>query len=218
MDLFYRAQPPPTAFLWTFRLPVGTLSIIGPRRGVLLEHAFRERLMRSLLMLSLLALVMSLRAEAAELQVGDEAPEFNLPGSDGETYQLADFEGKQAVVLAWYPKAFTGGCTKECKSLREQGEAVRQYEVAYFAASVDQPELNKKFAQSLDLDFPILSDPSKQVAQAYGVVGPSRQVAQRWTYYIGKDGKILAIDKQVNVASHGADIANKLAELGVDKK
>ncbi len=68
--------------------------------------------------------------------------------------------------------------------------------MAYFAASVDTPEDNKKFAESLGLDFPILSDPGKQVATAYGVVTPERQFAQRWTFYIGVDGKILYIDKK----------------------
>ena len=62
-----------------------------------------------------LTLTISLPALAAELKVGDEAPNFTMKGSDGKTYSLSDFKGKKAVVLAWYPKAFTGGCTKECK-------------------------------------------------------------------------------------------------------
>ena len=89
--------------------------------------------------------------------------------------------------------------------------------MAYFGASVDTPEDNKKFAESLGLDFPLLSDPGKQTASAYGVVTPERQFAQRWTFYIGKDGKILAIDKKVSPATAGKDLAAKLAELGVAK-
>ncbi len=95
---------------------------------------------------------------------------------------------------------------------------MRQFEVAYFAASVDEPELNKKFAESLDLDFPILSDPDKETASDYGVLNKERGFANRWTFYIGKDGKILDIDKNVKAAEHGRDIAKKLAELGVEKK
>ena len=92
--------------------------------------------------------------------------------------------------------------------------------MAYFTASVDAPDDNKKFAESLDADFPILSDPGKQVAAAYGVVTPERQLAQRWTFYIGVDGRILFIDKGVNarVRTAGADIAAKLEELGIAKR
>lgn len=93
--------------------------------------------------------------------------------------------------------------------------------MAYFTASVDPmagPRGNKAFAESLELDYPILSDESKEAAKKYGVVTPERGVPFRWTFYIGKDGKILFIDKEVKVGAHGADIAKKLLELGVAKK
>jgi peroxiredoxin Q/BCP len=89
--------------------------------------------------------------------------------------------------------------------------------VAYFAASVDTPEVNRRFAESLGVDYPILSDPGKQVATAYGVVTPDRQTAQRWTFYIGIDGKILYVDRKVNPLTAGRDIAAKLAELGIPR-
>jgi peroxiredoxin Q/BCP len=155
---------------------------------------------------------------AAELKVGDKAPDFKLPGSDGKSYSLKDFVGKKAVVIAWFPKAFTGGCTAECKSMKADGEAIRNFDVAYFTASTDTPEENKKFAKSLELDYPILSDPSKKVAEAYGVVHEKRPLAERWTFYIGEDGKILHIDKNVLAKSHGKDISAKLKELGVEEK
>lgn len=90
--------------------------------------------------------------------------------------------------------------------------------MAYFTASVDTPETNKKFAEALDLDYPILSDPSKQVARAYGVITGDRTSAARWTFYIGRDGKILYIDEQVNTASHGADIVERLKALGIARQ
>ena len=89
--------------------------------------------------------------------------------------------------------------------------------MAYFAASVDDIETNTKFAESLDADFPILSDADKKVAEAYGSLN-ERGTSNRWTFYIGTDGKILAVDKQVDVKTAGADIAAKLGELGVAKK
>lgn len=150
--------------------------------------------------------------------VGDDAPEFTLQASDGKEYSLSQFKGKKPVVIAWFPKAFTRGCTAECKNMKEKGEAIREFDVAYFTASVDNVEDNTAFAESLDLDFPILSDPTKETAKAYGVVHEGRPVAERWTFYIGPDGKILAVDQEVKAAQHGEDIAKKLEALGVKKK
>ncbi len=89
--------------------------------------------------------------------------------------------------------------------------------MAYFAASVDDPDTNKKFAESLGLDYPILSDPGKEVARAYGVVNDERPVPFRWTFYIGTDGKILFVDREVKPASAGDDVAARLEALGVEK-
>src|SRR5207244_1708556 len=69
-------------------------------------------------------------------KVGDKAPDFELKGTDGKTYKLADFKGKKAVVLAWFPKADTPGCTKECKSFKSDGTKLRELNVAYFTISV----------------------------------------------------------------------------------
>ncbi len=109
-----------------------------------------------------LTLGLAVWAVAAEPKAGDKAPAFELQGSDGKTYSLDQFKGKKAVVVAWFPKAFTGGCTKECKSFKDNSAGLKKLGVAYFTASVDTPEYNKKFAESLDLDYPILSDPSKK--------------------------------------------------------
>jgi peroxiredoxin Q/BCP len=165
------------------------------------------------------AVALSLAAAAAAaddgLKVGDKAPAFSLPGTDGKTYTLADFKGKKAVVVAWFPKAFTGGCTKECKSFRENSSDMKKLGVAYFTASVDTPDYNKKFAESLELDYPILSDADKSIATAYGVLNPQRGVPNRWTFYIDKDGVIREIDKKVNTTNAGPDVAAKVKELGL---
>ena len=154
----------------------------------------------------------------AEAKAGDVAPAFSLIGTDGKTYTLADFKGKQAVVVAWFPKAKTGGCTKECKSMKAFGADLKATGVAYFTASCDVPDYNKEFATELGLDYPILSDPTKEVATAYGVVHEGRAVPERWTYYIGKDGKIAFVDKTVKTETHGQDIAAKVKELGLASK
>jgi len=177
------------------------------------------RALSSLLALTLIAGANASPA-AAELNVGDPAPDFSLAASDGKTYRLADFKGKKAVVLAWFPKAFTGGCTIECRSLAANGDKIRQYEVAYFMASVDPVEGekgNKAFAESEKADFPMLGDPTKETAAAYGVLNPERGVAMRWTFYIEKDGKVGAIDKAVKPPTSAEDLLAKLAELKVAK-
>ena len=87
----------------------------------------------------------------------------------------------------------------------------------HYAVSVDDIDTNTKFAQSIDANYPILSDATKATAKAYGVLAPMG-FARRWTFYIGPDGKILYIDKAVRTSSAGADVAAKLAELGVARK
>jgi len=155
-----------------------------------------------------------------ELKVGDTAPAFSLPGTDGKTHTLADYKGT-FVVVAWYPKAFTGGCTRECRAIRDSADVLKGFNVAYFMASVDTPETNKQFADQEQVNFPFLSDPDKVAAAAYGVLPPNGGFAQRWTFYIAPDGKIAYIDKAVNadgVDKAGANLAARLEALGAKKK
>jgi thioredoxin-dependent peroxiredoxin len=171
--------------------------------------------------LVLLATLLATGARAGDLKVGDSAPDFSLAASDGKTYKLSDFKGKRTVVLAWFPRAFTQGCTIECRSLAKNGDKIRRYDVAYFMASVDPVEGekgNKAFAESEKADFPMLGDPTKKTAEAYGVLNLERGFAMRWTFYIDKEGRIAAIDNGVNPATSAEDMIAKLEELKVPKK
>ena len=94
---------------------------------------------------------------------------------------------------------------------------MRALGVQYFAASVDNPDTNAAFARSLGLEYPVLSDPTKATARAYGVLGRSG-FARRWTFFIGRDGDVLAIDKQVSAGRHGSDVIEKLNGLGVQQR
>ena len=165
-----------------------------------------------------MVLGVGLMAQApAELKVGDMAPDFSLQGTDGKLHKLADYRGKKAVVVAWFPKAFTSGCTIECKSLAANGDKIRKFDVAYFMASVDPLEGeggNLAFAKSESADFPLLSDPDKAVATKYGVLS-GRGFANRWTFYIDKSGKVAYIEKAVNPATSAEDMLAKLAALNV---
>jgi peroxiredoxin Q/BCP len=90
--------------------------------------------------------------------------------------------------------------------------------VTFFSVSVDTPETNRAFAQSLGIDYPLLSDPDKSVAKAYGVVDADQPFPSRWTFYIGADGRIIYIDTLESPATHGKAIAAKLAELGIPRR
>ena len=184
--------------------------------------------MRVLLTIGLVATLVAgaMAQSAVELKVGDMAPDFTLQGTDGKTHKLSDYRGKQAVVVAWFPRAFTQGCTIECKSLAENGDKIRRYNVAYFMASVDPLEQNIKFAKATSVtlgervvekkeaDFPMLSDPTKEVAGKYGVLN-ERGMANRWTFYIDRNGRIAAIEKMVRPETSAEDMIAKLGELKV---
>jgi len=168
---------------------------------------------------TMLALTLTLSSTmlfATNLQVGMQAPDFKLQATTGDYYQLSDYRGKQAVVIAWYPMANTRGCTIECKSLVEQGHLIRAFDVSYFMISVDPLDDNRDFAKKTGADFPMLSDPSKKTAKAYDVLNLFR-VASRVTFYVSKEGKILTIDEDVTPASAAEDIAKQLEKLSIEK-
>ena len=87
--------------------------------------------------------------------------------------------------------------------------------MAYFMISIDDAETNQEFAESLDSDFPLLSNPTKEVAEAYGVIDAERPFPHRWTFFIGGDGKILRIDREVNPSTAGEDLVRHMQELGL---
>ncbi len=145
------------------------------------------------------------------LAPGELAPEFALQASDGRTYRLVDVSQSQCVVLAWFPKAFTSGCTLQCESIGAQAGRLRDLGAAVFGANMDTPETNRQFAAALGLDFPILSDPSGATARAYGVLGPSG-LPSRWTFYIGPDGRVIQMDTAVRVSTSGTDIEQVLRQ------
>ncbi len=170
------------------------------------------------------------------VKVGDMAPDFTLQGTDGKTHKLSEYRGKTNVVVAWFPKAFTQGCTIECKSLADNGDKIQKYDVTYFMASTDKIEDNIAFAKATSVtlqgrgggaptivekkeaDFPMLADPTMATARAYGVLNEQRMVANRWTFYIDKTGKVAAIDAAVRPATSAEDMIAKLDSLKVTKK
>lgn len=180
-----------------------------------LEYSRRDKGGRKLLSKACALLTLLVCAPlVSALEVGDMAPDFELPASDGNVYRLSDYRGKQNVIVAWFPQAFTSGCTMECKSLAENGDELRRFDVSYFMVSVDPLAANTAFAEANEADFPLLSDESKEVADAYGVLYQNR-FALRHTIYIDKSGVVREIDSNVNPASSAGDMLKTLQRLQV---
>jgi peroxiredoxin Q/BCP len=158
-------------------------------------------------------LALAIAPLASALEVGDKAPDFTLQASDGNTYSLSDFVGEQPLVIAFFPAAFTGGCTIQCKAIRDSSREIKSFDVGYFMASVDDVQRNRDFANEYELDFPVLADPEKTVAEAFGVLN-ARGFANRWTFYIDAEGTVVKIDRETNPNTAGQDLTRNMAELG----
>ncbi len=143
------------------------------------------------------------------LQVGSDAPAFTVKDTNGNTVSLSDFAGK-TVVLYFYPKDDTPGCTKEACSFRDAYSEYQSKDVVVLGVSGDDEVSHQAFTAKYNLNFPLLADSDKQLIKAYDVDGGG--YAKRVTYVIGPDGKIIHVDASVNTSTHASDI---LAKLGL---
>ena len=133
---------------------------------------------------------------ATHLKVGDAAPDFDLPSTKGGRVKLSDFRGKSPLVLAFFPAAFTGGCTKEMLAYQASLAKFQGVTAQVFGISGDNTPSQSEFAKQLKLEFPLLSDfASREVMAAYGVLMPGRGIANRATFVVDKDGKIIHIEE-----------------------
>ncbi|MGI0092070.1 MAG: thioredoxin-dependent thiol peroxidase [Nitrososphaerales archaeon] len=150
-----------------------------------------------------------------ELADGAQAPDFKLKSDDGKTYSLADFQGKE-VVLYFYPKDDTPGCTKEACSFRDTFPDFTKRGVQILGVSTDGLDSHSKFRSKYDLNFPLLSDPEHKLSDAYGVYklknmyGKTFWGIERSTFIIGKDGKIKKSFRRVQVDGHADEIMKNL--------
>ncbi len=153
-------------------------------------------------------------ANASGLSVGDMAPGFDLTDQQGRQHRLADYRG-QWLVLYFYPKDDTPGCTKEACSLRDEFAAFRQLDVAVLGVSLDDTASHEAFAKKYRLPFPLLSDSGGKVAKAYGSLGgfgPIRY-AKRHTFIIGPDGRIAQVWRKVDPGAHSGELLEALRAL-----
>ena len=144
------------------------------------------------------------------LEKGRSAPNFSVKDHDGNNVSLADFKGKK-VVLWFYPKADTPGCTIEGKGFRDDYEKFTQKNTAILGVSLDNESDNKAFAKKFDFPYPLLCDVNQEIALAYGAVkGSADEYASRITYVIGEDGNILEVISQVDTKTHSGYLCSRL--------
>ena len=148
-----------------------------------------------------------------ELKVGDTAPDFSLLDERGLPVSLKDYLGKKVVVLYFYPKDFTPGCTAEACSFRDDYKPIQDKGAVVIGVSLDSVESHLKFSEKYLLPFTILSDHKREVAKAYGVLGVGGFLAKRVTFIISKDGKITHVFTKVDVKQHSEEVLKALEEL-----
>lgn len=162
----------------------------------------------------LLGLVM-FGANASELAVGSVAPDFRLPDQTGKPHSLADYQGRW-VVLYFYPKDDTPGCTKEACAFRDDIRQLKQMGVVLLGISLDSVDSHRDFAQKYSLPFPLLADSGGEVAGAYGALwslGPIR-FARRHSFIVDPQGHIARIYRSVQPAGHSSQVIQDLTGLG----
>ena len=137
------------------------------------------------------------------LSVGTEAPAFTVKDSDGNTVSLSDFAGK-TVVLYFYPKDDTPGCTKEAQSFRDNYTEYQGKDMVVLGVSMDDEASHKAFQEKYGLPFQLLADTEGAITKAYDVEGGG--YSKRVTYIISGEGKIAHVDEKVQTATHAQDI------------
>ena len=158
--------------------------------------------------------------KASPLPAGKRAPKFDLESSTGSRIKLDDFAGKQTVVLYFYPKADTPGCTKEACGFRDALADYDKANVAVLGISPDPANRVKKFADKFHLNFPLLADPDHAVAEQYGVWGEKKFMgrkylgAHRVTFVIDKEGTVRHVFENVKPVGHDEEVLDWLKDNG----
>lgn len=168
--------------------------------------------MTEILLVGLMFFGMTVGVQAASM-VGKPAPDFALQDQDGKTQTLSEYKG-QKVVVYFYPKDDTPGCTKEACSIRDDYGLFEEKGIKVFGVSYDDTQSHKRFAEKYDLPFSLLSDTDKSVSKAYGSYGMF--VPSRKTYLIDEEGVLRKIYEDVDVTSHGSEILADFEALAKD--
>ena len=183
---------------------VAFANITGKRNIMTLKHI----LTTSILCASVLL------AGAATPKVGDKAPDFSAQDQDGKTVRLADFAGKNAVLLYFYPKDQTPGCTKEACGFRDRMDDLKKQGVVVLGVSRDDAASHKKFIAKENLNFSLLADTDGKVTEAYGAGMEGRNyMSRRVSFLIDKNGKIVHVTDTPSADKHLAEMKDAVAKL-----
>jgi peroxiredoxin Q/BCP len=150
---------------------------------------------------------------AAMPKAGDTAPTFEGQDQDGKTVKLADFAGKKIVLLYFYPKDFTGGCTKEACGFRDRMGDLQTNNVEVIGVSYDSAESHKKFIAEYNLNFALLVDTEGKIIEAYDAKMPLLKMSKRVSFLIGTDGKIVHVTDAMGAQAHFDEMKEAIAGL-----
>src|SRR5882762_591564 len=165
-----------------------------------------KNLLQATVALSIGLLLCTASGFAATPKVGDKAPLIQGQDQDGKTFKLADVMGKKVVLLYFYPKDDTPGCTKQACGLRDRMSDLEKDNVQVVGVSFDNAESHKKFIAKHNLNFPLLADTDGKIADTYGVRMPTRSMARRASFLIGLDGKIAHVTDTPKAEVHLAEM------------
>lgn len=155
--------------------------------------------------LTITFMLSSCGGNAENLNVTDYAPDFTLQDADGNSYTLSSYRGVSPVVIYFYPKAGTPGCTKQACGIRDSWSKFSENGIVVLGISVDSKDDIKEFILENNLNFPLLSDSNKEVSKAYGVLN-NLGLANRITFIVDKEGKIAQIIREVDVQKHADQV------------
>lgn len=156
----------------------------------------------------------------SKVEVGQLAPEISFLDMNGQTRRLSELRGKKNLLLTFFPRCFTGGCAGQLASLRDMQSDFAATDTEIWAVSVDPAEGEKgqiAFAKFLNLNFPLIPDPERKLSLLYGATQNKQQLAARMSVLIDKSGTVRLVDTHVHIATHGADLLEKMRDLGMTK-
>jgi len=156
---------------------------------------------------------LGLAGAAPTPKIGDKAPLIEGKDQDGKTFKLADQIGKKVVLLYFYPKDDTPGCTKEACGFRDRIADLKKDNVEVIGVSFDSPESHQKFISKYNLNFPLLADTDGKIAETYGVRMQARPMAKRVSFLIGLDGKITHVTDTMNADTHLSEMKTAVEKL-----
>ncbi|MDP4233928.1 MAG: peroxiredoxin [Bacteroidota bacterium] len=157
-------------------------------------------------------MTLSANVQPVVLAPGDTAPDFTAQITDGSHVSLHDYKGKSNVVLYFYPEDMTGGCTIEACNFRDDNAKYKAENTVVLGVSMDPIEMHKQFTEKDHLNFPLLVDTDRKIIDAYGVPVNGHH-ANRWSFLIGKDGKIAHVYHNVNARVHSEELLKDITTL-----